>query len=293
MFQIPQTRRAPSRPLSILFAGALLAFAAPSAPAFAQLETYADACGVAKTPLQVITTCTLAIKSGQLSPRGEAQAYVNRAWAFAERDQDTLAVRDSSLAIQAAPDLMEAWLNRGNALTRLGRYGEAASDLQRAAALAPQNDPEPLIALGAALVLAGDGNGAVQALDRAAGLAPANRPDGRVFFNRGRALVLLGRPQEAIRDFDAALALNASDAQAYAFRGDARLILGDRQGAYADYGAAAQAKPDYADAFLRRGKIAWEAGQQGQAAADLRRAYELGAQDAWLTERMVELGGRR
>ncbi len=281
----------PTRLRPALLAGALLVFSAPTAPAFAQVETYADACGVAKTPLQVITTCTLAIKSGRLSPRGEAQAYVNRAWAFAERGQDSLAVRDASFAIQASPDLMEAWLNRGNALIRMGRYGEAASDLQRAASLAPQSDPEPLVALGAALVLAGDGAGAAQALDRAAGIAP-NRQDPRIFFNRGRAFVLLGRPQEAIRDFDAALALNGSDAQAYAFRGDARLLMGDRQGAYADYGQAVQADPGYADGFLRRGKIAWEAGQQAQAAPDLRRAYELGAQDAWLAETVVGLGGR-
>ncbi len=281
----------PTRLRPALLAGALLALAAPTAPAFAQVETYADACGVAKTPLQVITTCTLAIKSDKLSPRGRAQAYVNRAWAFAERGQDSLAARDASFAIQAAPDLMEGWLNRGNALTRMGRYGEAASDLQRAASLAGRDDPEPLIALGAALVLAGDGNGAAQALGRAAEIAP-NRRDPRIFFNRGRAYVLLGRPQEAIRDFDAAISLNASDAQAYAFRGDARLLTGDRQGAYADYGQAAQADPSYADAFLRRGKIAWEAGQRAQAAADLRRAYELGAQDAWLAQTIVELGGR-
>lgn len=281
----------PSAARAALLLGVGLSLAAPAAPALAQVETYADGCATARTPLQVITTCTLAIKSGRLSPRGEAQAYVNRAWAFAERDQDSLAVRDASFAIQAAPDLMEAWLNRGNALTRLGRYGEAASDLQRAASLAPQNDPEPLIALGAALVLAGDGAGAAQALDRAAGIAP-NRQDPRIFFNRGRAFVLQGRPQEAIRDFDAAVALNSGDAQAYAFRGDARLLMGDRQGAYADYGQATQVDPGYADAYLRRGKIAWEAGQQAQAAPDLRRAYDMGIQDAWLAERIVELGGR-
>lgn len=284
--------RNPIRPKLRPLVGAALAAAilAVPFPASAQVETYAEACGLAKTPLQVITTCTLAIKSDRLSPRGKAQAYVNRAWAFAERGQDSLAARDSSLAIQSAPDLMEAWLNRGNALTRMGRYGEASSDFERASSLSP-NDPEPLVALGAARVLAGDGAGAAQALDRAAAVSPNARRDGRIFFNRGRAFVLQGRPQEAIRDFDAALALNSSDAQAYAFRGDARLLAGDRNGAYADYGQAVQVKPDYADAWLRRGKLAWDAGQRQQAAPDLRRAYELGAQDGWLAQAIVELGG--
>lgn len=61
---------------------------------------------------------------------------------------------------------------------------------------------------------------------------------------RGDALLLLGRPQDALNEFDAAIGLAPCDAYIFYNRGRAHLALGDTEKARADFTEAVSAKYD-------------------------------------------------
>jgi tetratricopeptide (TPR) repeat protein len=63
------------------------------------------------------------------------------------------------------------------------------------------------------------------------------------FRNRGLDRLNSARPQEALDDFQQALALHPADAWALNNRGLARLALGDRTGAEADFQEALKVDP--------------------------------------------------
>src|SRR5262249_32309120 len=55
------------------------------------------------------------------------------------------------------------------------------------------------------------------------------------YYQRGTALLGLGRPSDALGDFDRSLSFNGAYPLSYMNRGTARLDLGDLRGAIADY----------------------------------------------------------
>ncbi len=68
-------------------------------------------------------------------------------------------------------------------------------------------------------------------------------PKAWMHFNRGLALKVLGRLEEAERDYSRAIALDARNAAAYTNRGNVRLLLNDTAGALADYRKAIRLDP--------------------------------------------------
>jgi tetratricopeptide (TPR) repeat protein len=74
-------------------------------------------------------------------------------------------------------------------------------------------------------------------------LAARKAPEAWMHFNRGLAFKVLGRLQEAERDYSRAIALDAKHAAAYTNRGNVRLLLNNTQGALADYRKAIRLDP--------------------------------------------------
>jgi tetratricopeptide (TPR) repeat protein len=111
----------------------------------------------------------LVLNPGHVHSR--AHAHCLRGLAAMEARDFVSAVREFSLAIEADPDLSDAWANRATIHYRQGDTEAALGDLDRALAL---------------------------------------REDGEVFYNRGRVLESLQRWAEAAADFRRALALGAS-----------------------------------------------------------------------------------
>jgi Flp pilus assembly protein TadD len=74
-------------------------------------------------------------------------------------------------------------------------------------------------------------------------LAGRKTPEAWMHFNRGLAFKVLGRLQEAERDYSRAIALDARYAAAYTNRGNVRLLLNDTAGALADYRRAIRLDP--------------------------------------------------
>lgn len=108
---------------------------------------------------------------------------------------------------------------------------------------------------------------AIADYNQAIALAP-DAPD--PYLNRGAALEGLGRWDDAIADYNRVLALDAQDAAAYNNRGNAKGGKGDWQGAIADYLRATELAPDYAFAFVNYAIALYQVGETDTAIRKLR-----------------------
>jgi tetratricopeptide (TPR) repeat protein len=91
---------------------------------------------------------------------------------------------------------------------------------------------------------------AVASYDKALALRP---DDPSTHYNRGNALMQLGRYEGASASYDSAISLRPDYAEAYSNRGNALMELKRAQEALASFDAAIALKPDYAEAHSNRG----------------------------------------
>ena len=92
------------------------------------------------------------------------------------------------------------------------------------------------------------------------------------FVNRCVAYEDEGKPDLAVKDCTAAIALNPTDAIAYNDRGVAYEKTGNIDGALADYSKAIELDPSYRDAFANRAVLYDHKGEKERAIADYRAA---------------------
>lgn len=85
--------------------------------------------------------CTMALESEILSLRDRAGTFVNRGVLKLRRKEFGAAKSDFNLAIQAKPDLGEAYVNRGAAAVGARRYADGLSDINKALELGVE-EPE-------------------------------------------------------------------------------------------------------------------------------------------------------
>jgi tetratricopeptide (TPR) repeat protein len=97
----------------------------------------------------------------------------------------------------------------------------------------------------------------------------------RAHHNRGFAYLQAKRYEEALRDFDRALELNASDANAYVGRGTLLTRTGRHAAALADLTRAIEIAPRYAEAYAKRCFVSMMLDRPPQAAIDCERAVAL------------------
>ena len=113
-------------------------------------------------------------------------------------------------AIELKPDWVEAYINRSDALTKLGRLGAAVASCDQAIQLKPNY--------------------------------------AEAYSNRGSALTELGQLEEAMVSYNKAIELKPDYAEAYSNRGNALKALGQLEAAVDSYDQAIELKPDYAEA---------------------------------------------
>ena len=85
----------------------------------------------------------------------------------------------------------------------------------------------------------------------------------------------LGRNDEAIDEYNKAIAILGTDPNAYIGRGDARVALEQTDQALADYNEAVRLGPGFSRAFSSRGMLLADLGQEDGALADYDRAIQL------------------
>ncbi len=178
------------------------------------------------------------------------------AFAFASRGNTYLAMREFDLAItdydtalRLNPNLVRAYHARGNAYSAKAQYDKAILDFDQVIRL----DPNPAAYVGRCLARA------VLALLQEA-LADCNdaialrADDPGALGTRGFVYLKLGRLDDSIADFDAALRLDPRRALSLYGRGIAKQRKGDTNEANDDIAAATALKADIAEQFARYGE---------------------------------------
>jgi tetratricopeptide (TPR) repeat protein len=150
------------------------------------------------------------------TPRAAVLAQASQAWLMA--GNASRAALTATLALALTPEDPELLMDRAVALGILGRYGEAAADLDH--------------------VLDGE----------------ADRPDALVL--RAAAWRHLERAEAALRDVERALSVAPDNAEALLERGILRQLAGDTEGARMDWERAIEVAPDSTAADLAAQNLA-------------------------------------
>jgi Flp pilus assembly protein TadD len=142
-------------------------------------------------------------------------------------------------AVGTGPGGMTASLKRlGRTMMETGDYASAVGFFRRAHA-ENERDFEALLGLGTALLRVGANDEAAEVLRKALALKPDD-PDAR--REHGNAMIALGQPALAVKEFEAAFEKN-QDARALNGLGLAYDLMGDQGAAQAQYRAGLQLEP--------------------------------------------------
>ncbi|HWY63385.1 MAG TPA: tetratricopeptide repeat protein [Rhizomicrobium sp.] len=174
-------------------------------------------------------------------------------------------------ALDTSPDDFDACQLLGVIYFQQGSPAKALEFFDRAAALKPGF--AILSNRGAALQMLNRIEEALASYDQALAI----QPDSAVLlYNRGRALQDMSRFEEALDSYDKALRLDPNFSGALNNRANALRSLNRHAEALASYDRALAIKPDYAEALYNRGNMQWSVnGNYGVAVRDLEKAVAL------------------
>src|SRR5690625_1664109 len=238
------------------------------------------------SPRDTVSFCQRALASGELGPEARAGVNVNLGIGYFELGHYDSAIKAYTAAIEEAPDMAAAYLNRARAREREGQLQEAVDDYAEAIRLDP-GAADAYLGRGALLLAHGDPKRAIDDFSRALELEQdwlAAR------YNRGLAHLALGNASEAAKDFTFVIERDAEDASAWMNRGRARAELGEA-GALDDFDKVIELEPEWGAAWFARGQYHDAQGDRAKADSDFLRADELGHADPWLVERVREISG--
>ena len=215
--------------------------------------------------------------SAALAIRQTAEDLTNRARAYLQLDRRKEARADLDGALQLDEGNVPARFLRANELLAGKDYAAAAADFEKVIALDPQGDlgkespqkcAEAFLQLGTASLKTSAFDAAIADFDKAAKYDPGNA---LIFVRRAGARIGKHEYPKAVADLSTSLKLKDNDADRLT-RGMLYQELGKTDEAMADFSAAISLNPQNAAALANRG-IAYMAkyGESG-AAADLNRA---------------------
>ena len=150
--------------------------------------------------------------------------------------------------------------------------------------------PNPFVALnnrGVALELLGRLDEALARIDSALSIQPDYAD---AFYNRGIVLLRMKRFEEALASYEHALAIRPEYAEALSNRGIAMMALNFLDGALVSFDRALALKTDYAEAWYNRGIVLMKLERPGEALYHVEAEIELGAFD--LAELRLGQAGR-
>lgn len=203
---------------------------------------------------------------------GQARAHNLIGQALHRTGQIKEALKSFDDAIECDINFTDAYGNRANMLSELGRHSEALSSFDRAIALS--NSPSDWLNRGATLHAMGRIDEAIRSYDKAIELDP----DFCVTHcNRAHALLDANREAEALAGYEKAVALEPQMAEAYLGRALALKKLRRLEEALASVDKAIAIKDDIAKMHQARASLLNELGREGDARAANARAAEIEA----------------
>lgn len=252
-----------------------------------QLESFVEVCGSPNaSPRDVVRMCQNALDTGKLSPTATGQVRTNQGIGYYELGQYDQAIAAYTSGLEAAPRMIDLYINRARAYEKLRRLTEAGADYDAALQI-DRSSAEVYQSRGVLLLANGDPARAIKDFDRVINLKPGWHSN---YFNRGIAHLQVGDFKRADQDFTTVIRRDPTDAGAHLNRGRARAALG-RADAVADFDEALKIDPDWAAGWFARGQYYDAAGDRETANTDFIRAYELGYSDPWLNRRVRDISG--
>jgi len=152
-----------------------------------------------------------------------------------------------SQVVSLNPQNKKALLLQGQVLSKLGKVDDALASYLAAAALDP-SDGEPLFLAGYVYLDAGQPLSAVPQFERVLIVCP-NFP--KVRLSLGKAALLMGDRERALREVAAEKKINPNLADPYLLAGDIQMDLKNYPKAVLEYQAALKLRPVGADVYIR------------------------------------------
>ena len=265
---------------SCLFALLFFVLFAASAPVSATgkpaVEEGVNKCYKSTNSDIVITYCTQAIESRQLSGKGLAFAFYRRGNAYNEQGDHDRAIKDYDEALRLNPKHANAFSNRGVAYGHKGEYDLAIQSYDEAIRLDPSH-ADAFSNRGVAYGRKGDYDRAIQSYDEAIRLNPNHA---NALFDRGNAYRRKKDYDRAIDNYNEALRLNPKHANAFSNRGVAYGHKGEHDLAIQSYDEAIRLNPRHLNALYNRGNAYTRKGDYDRAAQDYDQVLQLNPKHA-------------
>ncbi|HJQ60052.1 MAG TPA: tetratricopeptide repeat protein [Vineibacter sp.] len=175
---------------------------------------------------------------------------------------------------------------RGAIRMQRGHPKSGARDFAQAAALNP--DPSFVRFMGGMMRLVAD-DPASAVIEWTSALKIRENPTIRL--ERGKALLLLGQPAEAIEDFNHVLEAWPLSAEAWVGRGSAQLGAGRPEAALTDLNRVLDKRPEHVEALKARAAALFDKGDAMSAKIDAARAAKIHPHNALLSAKLAFAGG--
>ena len=190
------------------------------------------------------------------------------------------AEKDLDRVLELNPSLLQAWGIRATVRSQLGNHRGAIQDLDQGIALAGDNglDASVYFASRAKEWLSLDMPSEAEADFRKA--IELNGENGTLLGELGRALVMLGRFNEAFENLTQAIQLKPNEVSYLFNRSNALAGMENHIDALKDLDRVIKIKPDFQQAYLNRSNIHLRLGNQSETFADLQKALELNPDDS-------------
>ena len=196
---------------------------------------------------KILTLKAMLQEMGADSERRQCDLLLRLGLLFAVGQDYENAITSSEKLLDIKPDLHEAWVARGVALSALGRKEEAVQSYDKALDINP--DYHAWCARGIALSDLGRKEEAIQSFDKAVDIKPDYH---EAWYNRGVVLSALGRKEETIQSYDKAVDIKPDLHEAWYNRGRALSALGRKEEAIQSFDRSLQIQPDYANAYYNK-----------------------------------------
>jgi lipoprotein NlpI len=174
----------------------------------AQVNTDLEQCRtITNNPDLAIKHCTAAIDSGKLAPRERAQAHLNRAVEWTNKNDYDRAIADYDAALKIDPKLAEAYQSRGSAWAHKGDPDRAIADFDAALRLNPK-DAGALLGRAVEWTVKGDYKRALADYDAVQRIDPKAED---LAFSRARTLFYSENYPRAVEEFEKAHKASPTD----------------------------------------------------------------------------------
>lgn len=209
-----------------------------------------------------------------------SEAWLGRAQLLAQFGRHAEAISSLDQAIATNRELTQAHLLRAKLLVDLGRHEEALNGIDKLLEIKPSS-AEALVGRGNILFESKRYREALSAYDRAGALRPALS---EAWLGRGNTLSELRQYDDALAAYDRALGANPQLAGALLGRGNVLNALKRYDHALLAYDKTLEMAPDFADAWLNRGNLLNTINRHEDALAAFDRALTLlpDLAEAWL-----------